>query len=400
MKTDVLTSLPIVPEEYDTKHTQETDYEALDSRMADVERCFINGLIRYYMPTSLLEVGVATGGGTCVLLDAIKDIQNSKLVSIDKAEMSITTPDATVGHSVSSHFDCVPENWTLVKGKDPSAVMGRFEEKSLDFAIIDTAHLHPVESLNFLCLLPYMKDGAILILHDISYHLFSKLSPLAHKDCYGARILLSSLVGPKLFPLRKYQRYVHQGYMYGLGLDDCNIAAIQINDDTRKYVSNVFHSLKLLWGLYPEDDVESIRALLEKHYDKSNIDLFDECNRFNAVYHYTERRTISLAHISEAIRSNLSEDMIFYGAGANMKRLLSLFELCGIPFDYPIWDINAYKIKNVNGYSVCSPDFETKVSGKTAVITIDDKEAAFYAVSRLHRLGYDVIESKLDFLNF
>ena len=44
---------------------------------------FINGIIRKHRPQNCLEVGVAEGGSSILILNAIKDIKNSKLVSLD-----------------------------------------------------------------------------------------------------------------------------------------------------------------------------------------------------------------------------------------------------------------------------------------------------------------------------
>ena len=43
----------------------------------------INGLIRRYKPKHYLEIGVARSGSAIVILNAIKDIPDSSLVSID-----------------------------------------------------------------------------------------------------------------------------------------------------------------------------------------------------------------------------------------------------------------------------------------------------------------------------
>ena len=47
------------------------------------QAAFINGIIRKKKPKNCLEVGVAKGGSSILILNAIKDIPNSKLVSFD-----------------------------------------------------------------------------------------------------------------------------------------------------------------------------------------------------------------------------------------------------------------------------------------------------------------------------
>ena len=44
---------------------------------------FINGLIRKYRPKKCLEIGVSNGGSSILILNAIEDIPNSNLISLD-----------------------------------------------------------------------------------------------------------------------------------------------------------------------------------------------------------------------------------------------------------------------------------------------------------------------------
>ena len=83
MKNDNLGSLSIIPEEFEKGHLNNIDFSTILSKMGKEERYFINGLIRYYKPTNLLEIGVFHGGGSVVLLNAINDMPKSRLVSID-----------------------------------------------------------------------------------------------------------------------------------------------------------------------------------------------------------------------------------------------------------------------------------------------------------------------------
>ena len=54
--------------------------------MAKNERYFLNGIIRYMKPAKILEVGVARGGGSAIILNAIKDLGQSHLFSADYCE--------------------------------------------------------------------------------------------------------------------------------------------------------------------------------------------------------------------------------------------------------------------------------------------------------------------------
>ena len=49
------------------------------------EKSFINGLIRKIKPKKIVEIGVFRGGSSAIILNAIKDIKDAKLFSIDKS---------------------------------------------------------------------------------------------------------------------------------------------------------------------------------------------------------------------------------------------------------------------------------------------------------------------------
>lgn len=96
----------------------------------------------------------------------------------------------------------------------------------------------------------------------------------------------------------------------------------------------------------------------------------------------------------------MAENVVFYGAGMNMKNLLTLLDTCDIPFNFPIWDINAEKIKFINGRKVYNPDFESRVTDAKAVITIGDYLVASTVAEKLRSIGFEIIRGKNSFLDF
>ena len=380
MRQENISSISIIPEEYDVQHWERIDLSILHSEMTYIEQRFINGLIRYYKPKNILEVGVSRGGGSVVILNAINDMPEAKLTSIDRTEYYYADQSISVGSDVDTYLgntslDKKDIRWKLIKGADSSEVMDDFSEY-FDFVVIDTAHRHPIETLNFLCVLPYLSDDAIVILHDISLFLHEEFNG----SCLASRILISSVVADKLLPKTKSTPYISNDELVN------NICAIQITPDTRKYISNVFLSLSIPWEYFPADDIESIRTHLEKHYGSEQIEQFDEALRW--YYVPLERKKRKLTDI-------LSDEMIFYGAGYNMKNLLHLFDSYNIPFNYQIWDINALNIKSIKGHKIYYPDFKTKVTNKKALITIGEKSKAESIAIELKNVGFDIIQFSL-----
>ena len=78
--------------------------------MGSNQREFLNGVIRKFKPSKLLEVGVYRGGSSIIILNAINDIKDSKLYSIDINEKRY------IGECVNKYFPDLKKNWKLYNG--------------------------------------------------------------------------------------------------------------------------------------------------------------------------------------------------------------------------------------------------------------------------------------------
>ncbi len=83
------------------------------------QREFLNGIVRKFRPKKLLEIGVAYGGSSIIILNAIKDIKDAHLYSID------INGRRSVGQCVYKHFPELANKWTLYKGNVASKIYGR-----------------------------------------------------------------------------------------------------------------------------------------------------------------------------------------------------------------------------------------------------------------------------------
>ena len=110
------------------------------SLMGTNQREFLNGVIRKFNPRKLLEVGVYRGGSSIIILNAINDIENSKLYSIDINEKTF------IGECVDKYFPEFKKNWKLYNGNIACEYIEEIG-KNIDMAIIDTAHFEPGEIL-------------------------------------------------------------------------------------------------------------------------------------------------------------------------------------------------------------------------------------------------------------
>ena len=153
------------------------------SQMWANQKEFLNGIIRKFKPKKVLELGVAGGGSSIIILNALNDFDNSKLYSID-----LNTHNS-VGICVNKYFPQLTKKWTLFKGN----IATKFIEtigKNIDIAMIDTAHFEPGEIMDFLIILPFLKEEAIVIFHDIA----NQITSSKHRNEWAPYIIFNAII--------------------------------------------------------------------------------------------------------------------------------------------------------------------------------------------------------------
>ena len=132
------------------------------------ENCmFLAGLIKRYRQKTLLEVGVSAGGSSALLLHTLDKLGlDSELVSVDLKDRWNANTEYATGWAAKKIY---PEkkNWHLCTGKFLPEII---EDLNLefDFCFLDTAHRLPGEILDYLVVLPFMRVGGIIAMHDTS----------------------------------------------------------------------------------------------------------------------------------------------------------------------------------------------------------------------------------------
>ncbi|MBQ6971947.1 MAG: class I SAM-dependent methyltransferase [Synergistaceae bacterium] len=237
------------------------------SEMSRNERYFLNGIVRFLKPAKILEVGVASGGGSSIILNAIRDLPNSQLISADYCEKYYGgQTERLSGWLVDEEFPHLKGKWTIYSGGDISRYIERVGG-DIDLLVLDTAHIHPWETLNFLCVLPYMKAGSWCVLHDVSLpYLPGREDDLACRYLYG-HVATDCRIMPA----------PDEGYIPHFS----NIGAFHITEDTVKYSGGLFDSLLCPWMALPgvfdkrvfpcatpmlPQDLDDIRAIIRRHY--------------------------------------------------------------------------------------------------------------------------------------
>ena len=87
------------------------------SRMWGNQKEFLNGVVRKFKPKKVLEIGVAEGGSSIIILNAIKDIEDAHLFSIDLSKNEM------IGYCVKTIFQYLSNKWSLYAGDFPVKYM-------------------------------------------------------------------------------------------------------------------------------------------------------------------------------------------------------------------------------------------------------------------------------------
>ena len=138
--------------------------------MTDVQLDFLCGMIRKHQPHKLIEVGVAEGGTSAVVLNCLQmECPDCEMYSVDLNENLYRNDNYKTGYvlsDLSSYLRNLDKHHLLTGGILPEFI---YEIGSdIDFVILDTVHRLPGEILDFLCVLPFLSENAVVVLHDIT----------------------------------------------------------------------------------------------------------------------------------------------------------------------------------------------------------------------------------------
>ncbi|MDD3312784.1 class I SAM-dependent methyltransferase [Pseudodesulfovibrio sp.] len=126
----------------------------------------IMGVLETFRPVVMAEIGVSAGILSGALLHkASQYAESPKLYGVDLGRTCYYDEDRPIGVGLREARPELSPLFDLRLGKTAADLDGIVEGK-LDFAYIDANHCHPWASIDMLCLLPHMRDGGIIGLHD------------------------------------------------------------------------------------------------------------------------------------------------------------------------------------------------------------------------------------------
>ena len=241
------------------------------------ESYFLNGIIRKFKPKRCLEIGVAKGGSSIIILNAIKDSNNSFLISLDISPNYKLSSNSKLktGFLVYKYFpELISNKWKMFTGRQPHIYLSQLKIK-FDFLFLDTVHLAPGEYINFIEVLPFLEENAIIVLHDVMFHLpsFGYYNPKSIKFHPSNIYLFSSIVGNKIIIPNENNSIE-------------NIGAVILDRNQENNFLNYFLLLLSPWDYLPNKSyINELRIFIKKYYIKDvYLFLFNKSYEENELY--------------------------------------------------------------------------------------------------------------------
>lgn len=303
-----MTEIELIPEGI-SENDNTTNVE-----MSDDEIWFLKRFIKMYNPKKIVEIGISAGGNTVNLL-RWKD-KDAKLFSVDISTHWYLDNSKLSGW-MADELDA-KNNWKIYRGYDYLDVYKEIGD-DIDLMIIDTVHFMPGEFLSFLVALPQLKDGSIVILHDIHLNMI-RLSgrEFGENDClaYCTGLLFGS---------------VSSNQKWSLKTDTLsNIGAFVIDETTRQNIKDFFHVLSSSWRYFPFDlNLFGYLEYVRENYSFDCYNLFKNSLKIQSKYFTT--KFIQNAQTAQTVRVDIKN----YNNENNTIEVITASN--SVDIDFPNW---------------------------------------------------------------
>ena len=241
------------------------------------EQKYLNGMVRKFKPKKLVEIGVSGGGTSALMLNAIKDMPDAKLYSIDRYVNWYRGEGKKSGWAIEERFSELMNKWTFYTGVNTAEVIEKIGN-NIDFAYIDTVHKCPGEMINFLEILPFLKEEAIVVLHDTYMNFLANYIYDKKIINYSNNQLLCYIRGELILP------------SYGNEVFSRNIGGLKLYKNQKNYLKQYFLALGTQWVYMPEEnDLKILRDFYIKYYGEKLVEIYDDAvaknkKRWNRIH--------------------------------------------------------------------------------------------------------------------
>jgi hypothetical protein len=290
--------------------------------ITDEDARFLHDLVLEMAPPAMVELGVASGCSSAVLLEALAKAVRQEtpdgiwLHSFDVMDHCYFDPARPVGAAVAELLPHLLEHWGLTVG-DALQARVQLAGRDLPLAFIDANHLHPWAAADLLALLPVLAPGAWVALHDIRLPLLG----LPKSQGHGPLHLFEQWQGPK-----------RSG-----GTND-NIGAIRLPCDVREARAILEKVLESPW---------------EAELPEATLDALGIGARPVLASHSVEKRRRAVLVLRGAV--DQSRPVYIWGTGQAGRGLLTFLRKRSLPVQAFVDRDPARQGQVVDGLRVCSP---------------------------------------------
>lgn len=290
--------------------------------MTDRQLALICGLIKQHRPKKIVEIGIAAGRSTAVLLNCISmldlDVQLFSCDLLTYYYRDSSKPAGYLAQECKPFLNKQPKH-TFYTGKySPEYLEEIGVGGGIDLLLLDTVHRLPGELFDFLACYPFLHRGSIVVVHDVV------LNHYEYSNAYAAKILMDAVTAEKILDMDEEDIFP-------------NIGVFVINEDTDKYIDSVFSALTITWGYMPPDNELALyREFYKKYYSAENLNLYDlsvDMQRKTLSKQRDMCRNERLDNIVQAykwIYALADRNVYIYGCGNYGKQFYNLLTQCDI----------------------------------------------------------------------
>lgn len=167
---------------------------SLKGAISNEEAYFLYNIIKTFKPNTVCELGVASGWSTSIILKAINELmaaspeESFRYSGIDIASKCYYDDTLDIGYVTKILLDEGQYFGKINVEKDLTHFAVEYQSQEIDLLFIDANHSHPCPAFDLLAALPYLKNDAVVALHDTNLPIVNQNFP--H---YGAKYLFDGI---------------------------------------------------------------------------------------------------------------------------------------------------------------------------------------------------------------
>ena len=229
------------------------------------EANYIQMGVSQYKPRRFIEIGTASGLSAGFIGLFMHENGGGELVTIDLDETFWVDRSKETGFLARDICPHDSVDFRFLRGQNSLCIEGCLSEQKFDMAFVDANHQHPWPTLDMICLLPAMVDGALIYHHDLA--LYKKQDPI-----FG--------IGPKYL----YDQ-IPDALKNKTGESAGNIFFVKVPENYIDLQSMIIDSLFLPWTIRSNIAPTAIQGfceIAEKHWSQDVVDAIQEtAKKFN-----------------------------------------------------------------------------------------------------------------------